>query len=205
MNLQTEITGMIKENCYILTTEKAVVIIDPGIFTENIKKVCFENKGKEFAVLLTHSHFDHILGAPEIKNITGCKIMVGKYDSRGLSDVRLSLSERFHAKQVPFNADILLEDGDTLNIGDIELKVMHTPGHTVGGVCFITENMLFSGDTLFYNSYGRTDFYGGDPKELRKSLDKLMLLPDETVVYSGHGESTTILTEREFNDYKRYL
>jgi glyoxylase-like metal-dependent hydrolase (beta-lactamase superfamily II) len=98
-----------------------------------------------------------------------------------------------------------LNDGDVIDLGDIKLSVISTPGHTVGGVSYLCGDMLFSGDTLFYESFGRTDFYGGNAKQLKTSIDKLLELPDQTVVYSGHGEETTVSHEKKYNVYKGYL
>lgn len=205
MKLQREVIGPLSVNCYFLTTDTAAVIIDPSAFTENIKAFCEDNNGKEIAVLLTHCHFDHILGAEKIRELYGAKIMIGREDEIGLKDTRLSLSDRFRANQNPFSADVLLDDGDIVKVGDIELTVISTPGHTKGGVCYLTGDMLFSGDTLFCESFGRTDFYGGDAKALKASLDKLLTLPEELKVYAGHGESTTIFHEKKYNVYKGYL
>jgi glyoxylase-like metal-dependent hydrolase (beta-lactamase superfamily II) len=205
MNLTKEVIGLLGVNCYFLTTDNAAVIIDPAKFTDNINDFCKENSNKKIAVLLTHCHCDHILGAEEIRTKYGAEIMIGKDDAIGLSDTRISLAEKLRFKQNPFFADVLLNDGDIIKVEDIELEVIATPGHTIGGVCYFTNGMLFSGDTLFLESFGRTDFYGGDAATLKASIDKLLCLPDEVKVYPGHGDSTTVSHEKKYNVYKGYL
>ena len=205
MEFKRLVIGMLAVNCYLLESENNAVIIDPSSFTNDLKEFCDKNSDKTITVLLTHCHFDHILGADKIRDLYGAKIMIGKDDANGLFDTKLSLSERFRAKQKPFYADVLLNDGDVIDLGDIKLSVISTPGHTVGGVSYLCGDKLFSGDTLFYESFGRTDFYGGNAKQLKESIDRLLTLPDNTAVYSGHGEETTVSHEKKYNVYKGYL
>lgn len=205
MNLTKEIIGLLGVNCYFLTDDNVAVIIDPAKFTDKIKNFCETNSQKEIVVLLTHCHCDHILGAEEIRTKYGAKIMIGKEDEIGLKDTSISLADKLRFKQNPFSADILLEDNDLIKVGDIEIKVISTPGHTKGGVCYLVLDMLFSGDTLFLESFGRTDFYGGNAETLKASIDKLLCLPEDIKVYPGHGEPTTISHEKKYNLYKGYL
>lgn len=190
-------------NCYFLETEKAAIVIDPGYKRDNILAFLNENKGKERLILLTHGHFDHIGGADYLRQKTGVKIGIGALDVPALSDDALNCAVAFKRKLEPFTADFEYLDGDIIKVGDIELKVISTPGHTVGGVSFLCENNLFSGDTLFKTSIGRTDFEGGSFEELEKSIKKLYALPDETVIYAGHGESSTIGFEKKYNPFVR--
>lgn len=205
MELKKLVIGPLSVNCYLLQSEENAVVIDPCLFTDALKEFCDNNSNKKITVLLTHCHFDHILGANKIRELYGAQIMIGREDEAGLFNTKLSLSDRFRAKQTPFNADVLLSDGDVIDLGDIKIKVISTPGHTVGGVSYLCGDALFSGDTLFYESFGRTDFYGGNAKQLKASIDKLLELPEQTVVYSGHGEETTVSHEKKYNVYKGYL
>ena len=150
-------------------------------------------------MFFTHAHFDHIGGAEVLREKTGVKIGIGELDAEGLADTSLNLSDMFHANIAPFKPDLTFKNGEKITVGDIEFKVIETPGHTLGGVCYLTGDCLFSGDTLFENSIGRTDFPGGDLKVLKRSVKKLMTLPNDTKVYPGHGYSTTVGREKENN------
>ena len=191
--------GLIKTNCYLVSTQKAAVVIDPGFIREGTYDFLDQNSDKERLILLTHAHFDHIGGAADLREKTGVKIAIGEEDAPALSDKTLNLADCFHSDIPPFEADITFKNGDDFSVGDIKFRVIHTPGHTVGGVCYYTEDCLFSGDTLFESSAGRTDFPGGDMKALKKSLRRLMLLPGDVKVYPAHGRFTAISRERENN------
>lgn len=190
-------------NCYFLETEKTAIVIDPGYKRDSILTFLNDNEDKERLILLTHGHFDHIGGADYLRKKTGVKIGIGALDVPALSDDVLNCAVNFKRKLEPFTADFEYLDGDVIKVGDIELKVISTPGHTVGGVSFLCGNNLFSGDTLFKTSVGRTDFEGGSFEELEKSIKKLYTLPDETVIYAGHGESSTIGFEKKYNPFVR--
>lgn len=190
-------------NCYFLETEKAAIVIDPGYERESIVAFLNENKDKERLILLTHGHFDHIGGADYLRQKTGVKIGIGALDVPALSDNDLNCAYLFKRNLESFSVDFGFVDGDLIKVGDIELKVISTPGHTVGGVSYLCGENLFSGDTLFKTSIGRTDFRGGNFEELEKSIKKLYTLPDDTIVYSGHGESTTIGFEKKYNPFVR--
>lgn len=195
--------GYIGVNCYLVSTEKAAVVIDPGFKNEKVTEFLQKNSNKEKIILLTHAHFDHIGGADDLRSLTNTKIAIGEFDAEGLKDTNKNLSDRFHAKLKPFSADILLKNDDEFYVGDIHFKVIHTPGHTSGGVCFLTDDILFSGDTLFFESVGRTDFFDGDAKALEKSVKELYKLNDNTRVLPGHGPETTILHEKKNNPFVR--
>lgn len=184
--------GMIQTNCYILWDEnkKKALIIDPGADGEKVLKwIAGEGLSPE-AILLTHGHFDHTGGIKRIREQTGIPLYVHPDEGPMLP----------HAlRQSGFNA---LRDGESLRLGGLELKVLHTPGHTPGSVCFLTGDTLFSGDTLFAGTIGRTDLHGGDSKAIIASIhQRLAPLPDEVTVYPGHGPDTTIGRERRVNPF----
>ncbi len=195
--------GVIQVNCYLLESEAAAVVIDPGFESGEVLDFLKNADNKERLIILTHAHYDHIGYALELSRETDTKIAIGKFDNSALSNDYVNLAVMFHKKSEPFSADLLLKEGDGFAVGDIDFKVLHTPGHTVGGISLLVENNLFSGDTLFKESIGRTDFLGGNFGEIEKSVKRLYDLPDETVVLSGHGEPTTIEHEKLHNPYIR--
>lgn len=195
--------GMIGANCYMITGKTGAVLIDTGEYSEKLEQFLKDNSDKERLILLTHSHFDHIGGALKLRENTGVKIGIGEKEAPSLLDGNLNLSNRFRANLAPFSADVTFSDGEKIKVGDLEFTVIETPGHTVGGVCYLIEDCLFSGDTLFFESIGRTDFPGGDINTLNRSLDKLMELDDNINVFAGHGESSIIEHERHFNPFIR--
>ena len=199
MRIKTLHLGLIKTNCYLISTEMAAVVIDPGFDRPETLEFLKDNSDKERLILLTHAHFDHIGGAETLREKTGVKIGIGELDADGLAYTDINLSDMFHVNIMPFKPDLVFKNGDIIKVGDIEFKVIGTPGHTEGGICYLTGDCLFSGDTLFENSVGRTDFPGGDIKALKRSVKRLMTLPADTKVYPGHGYSTTIAREKEYN------
>lgn len=193
-------------NCYIVSKADEAFIIDPGGDAEEIIRAA-----KNFDVcyiLLTHAHFDHIGGLNEVKEaFPEAKTAVHKLEKEWLYSAELNLSENFGLDSVyEQNVDIELEDGMALDFAGTKIKVLHTPGHTPGSTCFYMENsgkpVLFSGDTLFRSSIGRTDFPGGSGRKIVESIKtKLLTLPDETVVYPGHDENTSISLEKKLNPF----
>ncbi len=191
--------GLIKTNCYLISTDKAAVVIDPGFKTEITADFLKANEGKARMILITHAHFDHIGGAEALRAETGVEIGIGEFDAPALKDTELNLSDKFHANIAPFSADRTFCDGEKFSVGDIDFEVILTPGHTVGGVSYLSGESLFSGDTLFAGAVGRTDMPGGSLKALKKSLKRLIALPEDTKVYPGHGDFTTVGYEKENN------
>ena len=190
-------------NCYIVESGEGAVIIDPGYLERQISQYVAENPQKIKFILLTHRHFDHLAAASTLKKMTGAKIVINELDEGGLYSDLLSLGNMaggFYSKADPdAHADIYVDEGDTVTVGDMVFQVLYTPGHSEGGVCYLLENILFSGDTLFKGSIGRTDFPSSNNAEMRQSLERLCTLPDDTVVYPGHGPATTIIQEKQTN------
>lgn len=191
--------GLIKTNCYMIKSDKAAIVIDPGFVTETTVEFLNGNRDKERLILLTHAHFDHIGGAEALRATTNVKIGIGNIDASALKDTAVNLSDQFHAHIAPFEADLLFKDGEIINAGDMKIKVISTPGHTRGGVSYLIDDSLFSGDTLFQGSIGRTDFPGGDIKALKKSVRKLIALGNHVKIYPGHGDATNVAIEKENN------
>lgn len=196
--------GLMETNCYIIADEKTNegAVIDPGADGSLILDK-IETLGLKLQyILLTHTHYDHIGAVAELKRATGAKLAVSEEDAAGLTDGRWNLSAYGGSPVEAAEADILLKDGDELLLGGQTIQVLSTPGHTKGGVCFLCGDELFSGDTLFALSVGRSDFPGGSMDMLVRSIQtKLMPLRDSVRVYPGHGPATTIGQEREGNPY----
>lgn len=200
MKIDKIVLGYISENCYLVSSDEAAIVIDPGIYDERIQAFLFENRNKQRMIILTHCHFDHIGGAKKLAEKNNIKIGIGQLENTGLNDSKINLSENFGCNIEPFSADVLFEDNKIYKIGDVSLKVIFTPGHTAGSVSYLIENSLFSGDMLFKESYGRTDFITGSISEMKKTFYKLMNeLNGDIIVYPGHGEKTTISHEKEYN------
>lgn len=162
-------------NTYVLYNEKTreAVIIDPSFDTKKIKDCVKAEKLKVVAILLTHGHYDHIAGLEEIRSQYGVPVYIGKDDAQMLLDSRINLSESFGEPITCKPAEHLLEDGEVIHVAGMQIKAISTPGHTRGGVTYVVDDVLFTGDTLFNLSIGRTDFPGGDFDELMQSLKKL--------------------------------
>lgn len=196
--------GIYQANCYIVNDEntKETSVIDPGGDFPEIKSY-IETKGlKVKYIIITHGHGDHIGALKELKAYTGAAICIHREDHEMLKNSRKNYSADMGGPSIEMPADRLLEDGDILELGGTRLNIIHTPGHSRGGICIYCEGSLFSGDTLFACSIGRTDLEGGSMDEIIESIKKkLLVLPDETVVYPGHGPSSTILTEKKRNPF----
>jgi glyoxylase-like metal-dependent hydrolase (beta-lactamase superfamily II) len=194
------------ENCYVVSDDTGEgVVIDPGGMAKEILAYIREQKLAIKAVLDTHGHCDHIGANDAIRDGTGALLYIHKADAPMLSDMRLNLSAFMGFKAISRPAEHLLSEGDKISFGQSELEVVHTPGHTIGGVCFVGDGVAFTGDTLFAGSIGRSDFPGGSEVELIGNIKKkLLALPDETKVYSGHGPSSEIGWERQCNPYLQW-
>ena len=205
MEMKHHCVGQVATNCYFAINEetKEMLVIDPGdsaqMLAEKIKKEGLKPK----AVLLTHGHFDHAMAAEELAELFGIPVYAHEAEKDTLEDSGKNVSIMI-GRRDSYHADVYVRDGEVLQLAGMELKVLHTPGHTAGGCCYYLEKekVLFSGDTLFCQSVGRTDFPGGSMSKLVRSIkEKLMALPDEVRVYPGHMGLTTIGTERARNPY----
>ena len=194
------------ENCYVVSDDTGEgVVIDPGGMAKEILAYIREAKIDLKAVLNTHGHCDHIGANDAIRDATEAPLYIHKEDGAMISDIRLNLSAFMGFKVISRPAEHLLSEGDKISFGNSELEVIHTPGHTKGGVCFVGDGVAFTGDTLFAGSIGRSDFPGGSEVELIGNIKKkLLALPDETKVYSGHGPSSEIGWERKCNPYLQW-
>jgi len=203
MEIKALVLGILGVNCYLIKGETSVVVIDPGYKSQEIIDFLNSNTDKERMIILTHNHFDHIGFADELSKQTNTKIAIGEIENEGLQNPLVNLSVNFSKRMVAPKADVLLKDSETFCVGDLKFKVLHTPGHTKGGICLLSDDCIFSGDTLFFESVGRTDFPGGSADELEKSILRLYDTGDSLTVYPGHGDSTTVLHEKQFNPYVR--
>jgi len=192
--------GPIQTNCYVVGDERTsqAAVIDPGGDAPDILKAVQALKLKVVYVINTHAHFDHILADAEVIVETGAKLALHRLDApllaQGGGAAMFGLCGPDGLK-----ADLLLDEGDTVAVGDLRFSVLHTPGHTPGSICLYdpAANVLFSGDLLFYQGIGRTDLSGGDHQAIMCSLERVLALPEQTTVYPGHGPETTIGDERE--------
>lgn len=196
--------GVMGANCYLIgcpETKKAV-IIDPGAEGQSIHRWIIEKGYHVEYILLTHGHLDHIGAVDELRDTLGAKVGIHAMDAEMLTNGQKNLSAYMGSSIEMKPADVLLEDGQTLTVGKMAIKVIATPGHTLGGVSFLTSEGLISGDTLFDGSIGRTDFPGGSMEQIIDSIkQKLLVLPEETRVYPGHGDTTTIGREKRINPF----
>lgn len=188
-------------NCYIIQDEKTkdTMVIDPGGQSDLIIEMLKVIDAKVKYIYITHCHADHIVAVLDVKKEFGGKILIHRQDSEGLNDKKINLCEFVEIKEVSIEADSIVDDGDLLHVGEIELQVIHTPGHTKGSTSLYCkeENIVFSGDTLFHGTWGRTDLPTSNFERIIESItDRLLVLPDDTIVYPGHGKSTRILEEK---------
>lgn len=196
--------GVFGSNSYIIESQGSCAIIDCGNRPKDILKVLKEKNLTARYIILTHGHVDHILYAGEIKNETDALLCIHRDDLSMYSDPLKNGYELFgfNINTMNFPPDYYLKDGDRLPLEDSILEIIHTPGHSPGGVCVLCDNLLFTGDTLFQLSIGRTDLFGGSHQKLIESIkNRLYTLDDTILVYPGHGPSTTIAFERENNPY----
>ncbi|HHV99365.1 MAG TPA: MBL fold metallo-hydrolase [Clostridiaceae bacterium] len=204
MELRYLSTGMFESNCYVVGNNGEGIVIDPGAKASSIVKLVEEMKLDIKYILLTHAHIDHMCYLDEARSMLNARVMVHEADAPALSDEILNGSALFTIGMTFKEADILLQDRYSFEVGGMKFEIIHTPGHSPGSICIKTGNYLFTGDTLFRMSVGRTDLGKGSHRDLMNSIkNKLMVLDDNVVVYPGHGESSTIAFERENNPFIR--
>lgn len=200
MKIETAVCGPLHTNCYVVSEGNDCIIIDAA--GECGTLLGLVGNRKLLAVVQTHGHFDHIGAVDEICNKTGAPLFIHEYDAEMLSDPVKNVSMKFYRR--PLLCDTVpntFTDGETLTFGGIVLRVMLTPGHTLGSCCLYTRDVIFSGDTLFRGTIGRTDHYGGDTEREILSVMQIAMLPGDLEVLPGHGEKTSLSAEREYNPY----
>lgn len=206
MIVKTLSVGPIMANCYIIGCEetKNAAVIDPGDEADRILLALSEEKLKVQYILNTHGHFDHVGANKRLKDVTGAKLAIHPDDIVMLESVNMAAASFGMSVENSPAPDLTIKDGDTITIGNISLNVIHTPGHSPGGVSFHTNGIVFVGDTLFAGSIGRTDFPGGDFNTLIASIkNKLFVLGDDVQALTGHGPATTIGQEKRTNPFLR--
>ena len=203
--IDSRILGMVGTNCYLLCNMdiKECVLIDPADRQDEISRMIDESGCSLKGILLTHGHFDHIMAADAVRDKYGIKVYASCDEKNTLEQPHINLGEAYGLK-LSVKADVWHKDGEILKLAGFDIEALHTPGHTEGGSCYYIREIgvLFSGDTLFCGSVGRTDFPGGSMSEIVRSIkEKVMVLPDDTKVYPGHGEGTSVGYERENNPF----
>lgn len=197
--------GAVGTNCYILINKSMgeAVIVDPGDSAIMLEKKLDEMGVRPVAILLTHGHFDHVMAAQELAEHYNIERYIHEEEKETLEKPNMNVSIMIN-RQDSYSADKFIREGDILEFAGFKFEVIHTPGHTLGGVCYYVreEKLLFSGDSLFNGSIGRTDFPGGSMSKLVRGIkEKLMVLPDDVKVYPGHDCTTTIVHEKMYNPY----
>lgn len=207
MKIENVIVGPLENNCYIVYDEKSLdaMVVDPGDEPDRIIDFLEDRKLKVNYIICTHAHFDHIGAVSDIKGKTGAKVVMHK------NDLELYLSAKDQAALWGYDLeplpspDMFVAEGDELIIGSLKFKVLHTPGHSPGGICLYGEGIILTGDTVFAGSVGRTDFYGGSIEELKKSFKRIISLPPATKIFPGHGGLSTVNEEKETNFFVQQL
>ena len=205
MKIEKIIERYMGEDTYVVSdgATKKTFVIDPGARLVGIMDYVKREKLNVEYIILTHGHGDHITNTVPLKEATGAKIVAHINEKDILMDKNKNLSATLPSNNVEFAADIYVKDGDTMKIGEIKVKFIHTQGRTPGGMCIKTGNHMFTGDTLCAGSMGRTDFYGGNPSLMNKSLKKLTKQEDNVAIYPGHGLGSTIKIEKMTNPFMR--
>ncbi len=203
MLLKKFIVGPIRTNMYLLVDEEShdAVVIDPAGEPEKIIDELAENKAELKYILITHAHPDHIASCAILKDMTGASVAVGLNDAPNLGADFTNYTRRHEEIIIPCQADILLKDKQILSVGSLKIKVISSPGHSQGSVCFYlpSEKLLFSGDTIFADGlYGRTDLEGSNDKAITQSIKKILTLPPKTKILPGHGYESTVEKELQF-------
>ena len=200
MIIRTVVVGPLQVNCFLIGDEisKRAMVVDPGDEPDRILEIAGREGLTIEYVVCTHAHFDHVGAVPDIKNHTQAKIVIHRDELEIYHAARdMAAFWGYEIDPLP-EPDLFVGEGDEIPVGALAFKVIHTPGHSPGGICLLGEGIVLTGDTLFAGSVGRTDFHGGDMARLKQSFDRLMTLPPGTRVLTGHGPATTI--EREWSE-----
>lgn len=206
MKIITSCPSGFASNCYVLIDEQSgeAAVIDPSVSWQTSFRRFGDDLPKVKYILLTHGHFDHMLCLAEWKEKFGASVCLHKNDAECLGNSKKSYFLLFAGRDTTFAPpDMNLSDGDVIMLGSHEIKVIHTPGHTRGSVCYITEDNIFSGDTLLRGDIGRCDLYGGDINDMQTSIKKISSLTKDYKIFPGHGEKTTLKEELKNNSYLR--
>ena len=203
MKIEKIVEPYFGENMYILIDEetKKCAVVDPGGASDKILNYIKRNSLELEYILLTHGHGDHIGAVNTIKSRTNAKVVAHNDEQELLNDNRKNLSYSMHCGPQELNADIYVHDKEKLELGNLKLSFIHTPGHTKGCMCIRVNDDMFTGDTLFAGSIGRTDLYGGDYRQIEESLKKLAKYEDKVKIHPGHGPSSTLGIEKMSNPY----
>lgn len=199
LKIQRFPVGILRTNSYLISYNNKGIIVDPGGRNDKLDESIKKLNGIDY-IILTHGHFDHILEVKRYQELTGAKVVIG-YDEKDFPmDNSLNLCSEFYKKGINnFSADILVKDDDVLNFNDKEIKIISTPGHTIGSVCYCIDDIMFSGDTLFKGKIGRTDLVTGNRDNMLNSLRKLYRFNRDYLVYPGHGLTTSLYREKLLN------
>lgn len=189
-------TGLLQENAYVISKDKECLIVDPGSELNKINEYLNAKNLKTRAILITHGHYDHIGAAKELSLIENCKIYASINEKEILEDACKNGSLRYNKKEIILDNVTYFDEEVILDLGSFLVEVVFLPGHTPGGVGYIIGEAIFTGDTLFKGTYGRVDLYGGNKKDMKKSLEYLFTLNSSLTVFPGHGEVTTIGEEK---------
>lgn len=201
MLIKTIVVGPLQVSCFVIADEKSgkAMVVDPGDEPDMIMETINGSKLQVQYIVCTHGHFDHVGAVGDIKNETGAKVAIHEEDLALYNSAKESAAAWGFSTENPPAPDLFVKDGDALTIGELSFEVIHSPGHSPGGICLYEKGVIVTGDTLFAGSVGRADFHGGDIEKLKKSFRRLMLLPDDTKVLPGHGPATTIGREKKMN------
>lgn len=207
MIIKNIVVGPLEVNCFIIADDKTMeaMVVDPGDEPDRIMEIVKGNNLKVKYIVCTHAHFDHVGAISELKEETDAKIVIHKEELEIYSAAKDQAAFWGYELEPLPEPDMFVREGDKLEIGDLIFEILHTPGHSPGGICLYGENIIFTGDTLFAGSVGRTDFYGGDINKLKNSFRRLILLPPDIRVFAGHGPSTTTGSEKRGNFFMEEL